>query len=268
MEVEFETFEHSDMRSLADLQPEGWGDITPAYQFYVTSRFCFPLKVIIDNKIIGIGAAIIHNEVAWLGQIIVHPDFRNRGIGKKISQALVDLCKAKHCETIYLIATDLGAPIYESIGFETETEYLFFKDIKIGSEFSTSQFIVPFEEKYREQIIAMDKTISGENRVHHLEPHFSRSYLFKEGEKTEGYLVPTLGEGLIIANNYKAGIEMMKFRFMNKENANLPVDNSEAIKFLHDNNINEYRSAKRMRLGIERKWQPANIYNRIGGNLG
>ena len=266
--MEFEKFENSDMRSLADLQPEGCGDITPAYQFYVTSLFCFPIKVIIANKIIAVGTAIIHNKVAWLGQIIVHPDFRNRGIGKKISQALVDLCKAKHCETIYLIATDLGAPIYESIGFETETQYLFFKDIKIGMEFLNSQFIVPFEEKYRAQIIAMDNSVSGENRVDHLELHFSKGYVFKGDEKIEGYFLPTFGEGLIIANNAKAGIEMMKFRFFNKENATLPADNSAAIKFLHDNNINEYRSAKRMRLGIERKWEPANIYNRIGGNLG
>ena len=167
--MEFKKFEYSDLEILSTLQPEGWGDITPAYQFYTISNFCFPLKVIIDNKIIGIGAAIIHNDVAWLGQIIVHPDFRNKGTGKKISQALVDLSKAKQCGTIYLIATDLGAPIYESIGFETETQYLFFKDIKIDSESSTSQLIVPFEEKYRKQIIILDKKVSGENRVHHLE---------------------------------------------------------------------------------------------------
>lgn len=266
--MEFKKFEYSDLGILSNLQPEGWGDITPAYQFYTRSNFCFPLKVIIDNKIIGIGAAIIHNDVAWLGQIIVHPDFRNKGIGKKISQVLVDLSKAKQCETIYLIATDLGAPIYESIGFETETQYLFFKDIKIGSESFTSQLIVPFEEKYRKQIIVLDKKVSGENRVHHLEQHLSKSYLFKDGKKIEGYFLPTFGEGLIIASNPKAGIELMKFRFNNKENANLPVENSDAINFLHEKNITEYRSAKRMRLGIERAWQPANIYNRIGGNLG
>ena len=266
--MEFKKIESSDLQFLATLQPEGWGDITPAYQFYVSSRFCFPIKVIIDKKIIGIGAAIIHNEVAWLGQIIVHPDFRKKGIGKKITEVLVDMSKAKHCETIYLIATDLGAPIYESIGFKTETQYLFFKDIKIDPPCLTSQFTVPFEEIYREQIIKMDKIISGENRAHHLEEHFSKSYIFKENKKVEGYFLPTLGEGLIIANSPKAGIELMKFRFINKENAILPVDNSDAINFLHDNNIKEHRSAKRMRLGTERKWQPENIYNRIGGNLG
>jgi GNAT superfamily N-acetyltransferase len=265
--VEFKKFEQSDMGSLLNLQPEDWGDITPAFQFYTTSHFCFPLKVIIENKIAGIGASIIHNDVAWLGQIIVHPDFRNKGIGKKISIALVELSKAHFCKTVYLIATDLGAPIYESIGFKTETHYLFFKDIKIDPHL-TSQSIMPFEEKYLEQIIIMDKKISGENRLLHLGPHFSKSYIFKEGEKIEGYFFPTFGEGLIIANNPKAGIELMKFRFQNKKNANLPVDNSDAVIFLHDNNIKEFRSAKRMRLGTERAWQPSNIYNRIGGNLG
>lgn len=266
--MEFKKFEHSDIGSLSNLQPEDWGDITPAFQFYTTSEFCFPLKVIINNKIIGIGSAIIHKDVAWLGQIIVHQDFRNKGIGKKISQALVDLSKTLHCKTIYLIATDLGAPVYESIGFKTETQYLFFKEIKTGSQFSTSQFIKPFEEKYKEQVIAMDKRISGEDRLCHLEQHFSKGYIFKEGGKAGGYFLPTFGEGLIIANNPKAGIELMKFRFENKQNAILPVDNCDAINFLHDNNIKEYRSAKRMRLGAERVWQPTNIYNRIGGNLG
>lgn len=49
--MEFKKFESSDMRSLADLQPEGWGDITPAYQFYVTSLFCSPIKVIIATLV-------------------------------------------------------------------------------------------------------------------------------------------------------------------------------------------------------------------------
>jgi N-acetylglutamate synthase-like GNAT family acetyltransferase len=266
--VEFKRFEHADMGSLLNLQPEGWQDITPAFQFYTTSAFCFPLKVIIENKIIGIGAAIIHNDVAWLGQIIVHPDFRNRGIGKKISVALVDISKAHHCKTIYLIATDLGAPVYESIGFKKETQYLFFKEIKLRYKFSTSPFIERLEEKHKEQVIAMDKKTSGENRIRHLEQYFSEGYIFKEGGKVRGYFLPTFGEGLIIADNAKAGIELMKFRFKNKAHAILPIDNSAAINFLHDNNITEYRSAKRMRLGAERAWRLKNIYNRIGGNLG
>ena len=134
--MQIQQFEPIDIKSLPNLQPEDWGNITPAFQFYLTSQFCFPLKVIIDNKMVGVGAAIIHNEIAWLAHIIVHPDYRKKGIGKTISQTLVDNSKSHHCETIYLIATELGAPVYAGIGFETETEYLMFKGLKIGLGYS------------------------------------------------------------------------------------------------------------------------------------
>ncbi|MBL0009542.1 MAG: GNAT family N-acetyltransferase [Saprospiraceae bacterium] len=102
----------------------------PAIQFYITSDFCFPIKVSIDHKIAGTGTAIIHHDVAWLAHIIVHPDFRNQGIGKLITESLVKMAHAKSCDTLYLLATELGEPVYRKIGFETETEYLFFKGEK------------------------------------------------------------------------------------------------------------------------------------------
>ena len=70
--------DQDDMPLIAALQPEGW-DIISVIHFYTKASFCFPIKVTIDNKIIGIGTTIIHNDVAWLAHIIVHPDCRNQG---------------------------------------------------------------------------------------------------------------------------------------------------------------------------------------------
>ena len=125
--MEIQDLKQSEVGLLIDLQPQGWRDISPIFDFYSKSAFCFPVKATIDNKIVGIGTTVIHNDIAWLAHIIVHHDNRNKGIGQLITQTLVDSSKAKKCHTIYLIATDLGAPVYEKIGFETETEYLFFR---------------------------------------------------------------------------------------------------------------------------------------------
>lgn len=266
--MNIEIFTHADLSSLPLLQPPDWGDISIPLHFYCDSDFCFPIKVIKDNKMVGIGAAIIHGGVAWLGHIIVSPHYRNRGIGKIITQTLVDNCQSKNCETIYLIATDLGAPVYERIGFTTETNYLFFKDIAPGTFVSNTKNIVPFEEKRKEAIIDLDKKVSGEDRFLHLQEHIANSFLFIEADKLEGFYLPSFVEGHIIATTSTAGIELMKLRLMNHNHVVLPEDNLIAIDFLHQHNLRESKQAKRMILGKKRSWQPSCIYNRVAGNIG
>ncbi|MEO6288778.1 MAG: GNAT family N-acetyltransferase [Ginsengibacter sp.] len=227
-----------------------------------------PIKLIVDEKIAGIGTAINNNDVAWLGHIIVHPDSRNQGIGKLITQFLVDISQAKNCGTIYLIATDLGEPVYKKIGFETETEYLFFKDIKPNQSWTTSKNIIAFTNDFRSQIANLDKRVSGEDRLINLAQYLEGGFVYQENNIVEGFYLPALGEGLIIANTNLPGQELMKFRLATRDDAVFPVDNLSATELMRQYNLKEFRRAKRMRLGTKRTWQPASIYNRIGGHLG
>lgn len=266
--MEIHVLEHSDLALIAELQPNGWPDMLPAISYYVQSPNCFPVKLIYQNKIIGIGTTIINNNTAWLAHIIIHPDFRNEGFGRFITQKLVKSLFEKNIETIYLLATELGLPVYEKIGFLVETEYLFFKDFKSDKSIGVSNNIVPFIDEYKSQILALDYNASGENRIQLIEPNLTECFVYLNGEIVEGFYLPTLGEGMIVANSNIAGIELMKLRMTTKDNIAFPIENKEAADFLHQNNYKEYKTAKRMRLGIKRAWQPQNIYNRIGGNLG
>jgi len=268
--MKIEILNNSDINLLNELQPSGWGTILPAHEFYTTnSNFCFPIRINNDLKIIGIGTAIIHNEVAWLGHIIVHPENRKQGIGKIITQSLINDSIAKNCDTIYLIATDLGAPVYSKVGFETETEYLFFKDIKIDKFWKISSNIIPFHPNHKVRIATIDRFISGEDRMFHLEKYLQDGFVYINNNAViEGFYLPTFGEGLISAKTKEAGIELIKMRLTNHENASFPKDNIHAIDFLYKYGYREFKSAKRMRLGKRREWNPSNIYNRIGGNLG
>ncbi len=266
--MQMESLERSDLNSVTALQPECWQDITPIIGFYIKSSFCFPIKVTVEKKIAGIGTAIIHNGVAWLAHIIVHPDNRNKGIGKLITQFLVDEARAKDCDTIYLIATDLGEPVYKNVGFETEIEYLFFNDIRPNESWRMSENIVAFADDFKTQVAGLDKQVSGEERLLHLAQHLEGAFVYLQNNVVEGFYLPAFGEGLIVANTTTAGIELMKLRLATKDNAAFPADNVSATAFMHQNNFKEFRRAKRMRLGIKREWQPESFYNRIGGNLG
>jgi GNAT superfamily N-acetyltransferase len=266
--LEIHVLEHKDLTLLADLQPEGWPDIFPVISFYVYSPNCFPVKLIYQNKIIGIGTTIINNYTAWLAHIIIHPDYRNEGTGRILTQKLVRSLFEKNITSIYLIATELGQSIYEKIGFLVETEYLFFKDLKSDNRIGVSNNIVPFIEEYKTQILSLDFKSSGENRIHLIEPNLEEGFMFLNGEIIEGFYLPTLGEGMIIANSNSAGIELLKLRMTTKDNIAFPIENKDATNFMYQNNYKEFKTAKRMRLGIKRAWKPQNVFNRIGGNLG
>ena len=257
----------NEIASLSSLQPEGWNDIVPHFYFYSKSVFCYPVKVTMNNEIVGIGTTIVHNDVAWLAHIIVHPYYRRRGIGKQITQTLVGIAKAKNCSTIYLVATDYGEPVYKKVGFIIETEYLVYKNVA-KKDWIISGNIQPYKEKYMEQLVALDRYTSGENRMAHLEEHLIKGMVYYTGDITEGYFLPTLGEGLIIANTEIAGIELLKLHLKHNDRVGIPKENNVAQKFLEKTGFEEVKVIKRMRLGNERKIQLANIYNRSGGKIG
>jgi GNAT superfamily N-acetyltransferase len=266
--MEIQALTHADLKFLPDLQPADWPDITPHHKLYLQSSFCFPIKVVMQNEPVGVGVTIIHNDVAWLAHIIVHPEYRNKGLGQLITQTLVEKAKAENCETIYLIATELGAPVYRKIGFVTETEYLGFKDGKIEPGWIQNNNVVPLKEKHKQQVFDMDRIATGENRTFRLESYLEGAFVYEVNDRVEGYYLPAFGEGLVIANNAMAGLQLTKFRLENNNNVRCPIDNVAAVQFFRQNNYKEYLNQKRMRLGKERVWQPANLYSRTGGQIG
>ncbi|MGR3777685.1 GNAT family N-acetyltransferase [Bacillus paramycoides] len=118
------------------------------------------------EELIASAAIILYGEtLASIGMVIVHPDYKGRGIGK----AITDLCvKSVSTQTpIMLIATDEGKPLYEKLGFRTVSyvsKYIcssYNKNYKcVGNE----EYIVNYEECDLEEIIQIDEDAFGTNR--------------------------------------------------------------------------------------------------------
>ncbi|MFI5171992.1 MAG: GNAT family N-acetyltransferase [Chitinophagales bacterium] len=267
--MQFNNLKESDLLQLSAFQPEGWRDIIPQLQFYINSSYCFPIKLSEEKTIVAIGTAVVHKQTAWLAHIIVHPDRRKQGLGNAITKYLVDMLHAKKdIETIYLIATELGAPVYEKVGFETESEYICFKESSVDFDQFTLQNIIPYGENYIDQIRELDKLTSGEDRFFRFHDFLKDGSVYFDKNKVEGFYLPGFGEGLIVADNPVAGIELMKLRLKTNDIAILPGENTKAIKFLFDHDFSEFRRVKRMRLGKKRNWLPENLFNRMGGQIG
>jgi len=267
--MQIETITGKDMESLRPLQPEGWSDIIPDLAFYITSEFCNPIKMVVGERIAGIGASIQFHHTAWLAHIIVDPEFRNRGIGYQIVATLLEDLKKSGVETCLLTATELGQPVYIRAGFRNVAEYIFLNREKPWEEVPVSPNLVDFREEFRQDIYKMDSLATGESRELLLSPFLKNTKLYVRDNRMMGYFMPELREGLIIAENEEAGYALLSAKYAKADKAALPADNKEGVDFLLKHGFADSRKkGTRMILGREISWKPGMIYSRIGGNVG
>jgi GNAT superfamily N-acetyltransferase len=101
----------------------GWGDRRAFFRFAIEQPGLTPLVAEAEARIAGTGMAAVNGPVGWIGTIFVDEGLRGRGIGTALTAAVVQRLEAAGCLTLALIATPLGRPIYERLGFAAVTEY-------------------------------------------------------------------------------------------------------------------------------------------------
>jgi GNAT superfamily N-acetyltransferase len=257
----------SDLDLLPQIQPTDWNDIRIPISSYLEPAYIFPFKAEIDGVLVGTGTAILHEKTGWLATIVTHNEYRNQGIGKRITEHLLSFLQNHNCENIYLIATALGEPVYKKVGFTTESRYDFYKDINLEN-LSISENISPYQSDYKQAIFELDKPISGEDRSQHLEDFLAESFVYFQNGKIEGFYLPNLGDGLIVANTPEAGIELMKKRFQTFKIAAFPQENKAAQDFMEYHGYSPVNTHARMHFKKPMTWKPEGLYNRVGGNIG
>ena len=65
-------------------------------------------------------AVCFGKELAWVGMVITDPDYRGRGLAKRLMEHALDYLRARGVHWIKLDATDMGRPLYQQLGFRDE----------------------------------------------------------------------------------------------------------------------------------------------------
>ena len=87
----------------------------------IRGSFAFAIAVDASSGLaIGMGRAISDGvSDAWLQDIVVLDDYRNRGIGRAIIKKLLEFCQMKGLGWIGLVAEPGSKEFYEPLGFKT-----------------------------------------------------------------------------------------------------------------------------------------------------
>ena len=267
--MQYETITLSDLAQIGKLQPDGWPDITVWFRFFISNEFCKPVKIVVGDQIVGVGCSIIFKDSAWLGHIIVGSEYRNRGFGFQMVERMLSDLNDKSIGTVLLISSQLGEPVYKKAGFRFVSDYIFLARKKPWMEKVISPNIKPCEDRFYEEMLRMDREISGEEREPLLKEHLANAFVYINGNAITGFYISTLGDGPIFATTTEAGTALMSLKYANVDKAVLPGENQTGLDFLLQNGFEiTEKKGTRMILGKELAWQPDKFFSRIGGDFG
>ena len=113
-----------DLRSAVRLNTiAGWNQTEVDWRRFLESSpvGCFVVEV--AGQVAGTVATICYeNRFAWIGMVLVDPDFRNRGLGTRLLHQAIEHLDQLGVATMKLDATPLGRPLYSKLGFVSEYE--------------------------------------------------------------------------------------------------------------------------------------------------
>lgn len=100
----------------------GWNQLPVDWRRFLTleSEGCFLAEI--DGQPAGTATVTCHGtDLAWIGMVLVHPDFRRRGVGTALLEhAIHHLREVRGVRCVKLDATPEGQPLYEKLGFRAE----------------------------------------------------------------------------------------------------------------------------------------------------
>lgn len=258
-----------DLDQISTLRPEGWSDISADFKFYIKTAWCNPIKVESGNKIIAVGASISFGPTAWLAHIIVDKHYRRMGVGSFVVNELLLFLDSQGVQTCSLLATESGRPVYEKAGFRRVTDYVFMRRESPWQGSNISPSIVPAKDHHLQDILQLDKAVSGEDRKLLIEANLIDAMVYTRNNDVCGFYLPQLKEGLIVAEDEEAGLALMNVKYAAVDKAVLPQNNKAGVSFLLNNGFVPTQSkGTRMIRGDALHSSFSKMYSRIGGNLG
>jgi GNAT superfamily N-acetyltransferase len=124
-------------------------------------RGCFCASV--DGRLVGTTTTTTYGgELAWVGMVLVDPEFRRRGVATRLMRAALDYLEGR-VAAVKLDATPDGRPVYERLGFEVESSVERWAGTARGDRREAGRETLKAAE--RAELFALDREAFGADRA-------------------------------------------------------------------------------------------------------
>lgn len=241
---------------------------------------CF--SAIVQDKLVGTVTTIRYQEkIAWIGMLLVDPDYRGQGIGRSLIRAAVDHCR-EAVDQVYLDATPQGRRLYDRLSFKEHFTLHRLVFEKIETPVAKPGYCLPLTVNSLEDILEFDANVFGVAR-RNLLPHLWINYshlaytLYERGELV-GFCLGREGRqfthiGPVEAENESLAQTLLAAALASSRQAavilDVPAYQHSWMLWLESMGFHIQRPLIRMALGAsEFDFQPENQYAIAGPEIG
>jgi GNAT superfamily N-acetyltransferase len=267
-----------DVAAAADAVRRGdWGDREAFLRFAATHPNCRPFLAERDGAIVGTGVATVSGRVGWVGMIWVAPALRGLGLGRAITETVIEELEGSGCRTFVLVATEAGRRLYERLGFDilTHDHALVAPGLGAGRRhFAPSPSIRAFvPARDLDAVGALDGWATGEDRRHILATCDGWVVERVAGEVTAFALRSPFGGVATVARDAADALRLFDLRRQDAGpeggiRAGALDENAAGLKRLLAEGWTEVRTSLRMIKGSPLDWTPAGIWSQFNHAIG
>jgi ribosomal protein S18 acetylase RimI-like enzyme len=254
-----------------------WGDRRTWFEFATTQRACRPVVAEVDGALVGTGVGTANGSVGWVGTIWVDPAQRGAGLGRALTQAVIDGLEAGGCRTLVLVATEEGLPLYERMGFELQTRYRILEAPGLDpADVAPDPGVRPFAWAVLDAICALDLGATGEDRSHAIRRFASpdtTKVLDVDGEVRGFVIRAPWGGGATVAPDAGDALRILDARRRasgagGRVRVGLVEDNTAGLAALEAAGLTPIWSAPRLIRGEPLAWRPDWIWGQFNHAMG
>jgi GNAT superfamily N-acetyltransferase len=262
----------------------GWGVRREWLAFAATQDACLPLVAEADGAVVATGVGTASGAAGWVGSIFVDPAFRGHGLGRAMTQAIIDRLDDAGCRTLVLVATTEGRQLYERMGFDVQTHYRILEApglpalAPVAGGDGDDEVVRAFRAGDLATMTALDRAATGEDRSHALarlaSPETARVLDTGAAEGLAGFIVrPPWGGGATIAASIEDALAIVAARRRStgpegRVRVGLLDENREGMARLAEVGFRQAWSAPRMVRGAALDWHPERIYGQFNHAMG
>ncbi len=265
--------------AIAQTQREGWDTTPKTMALFIKHTPCGSFIAEYRGTPAGMVTTTIHENTGWIGNLIVAPGFRRRGIGEQLMIQAMRYLVEEGLRTIRLEADPPGMGIYCRLGFQNEYESLRFRK-KISQPIRHNSAPKLLKGNLP-AVIEFDKAMFGDNREKMIRMLFEQShnaFWLTDGNEVLGYVFTQPNANGLRIGPWVAGQKETAEILLQSTLSNLadttvilgtPAANTTATELLESYGFTRTPSCIRMLFGKpDHKDTPTSIYAIANGAVG